>query len=209
MTRELPAAMNQDVVTPNTGGTWMWLCEIVVPNYSVIRKARNTANVEYAGNDFEAHNIDVGKQTLTGDGSIPRIVLRVSQDASKRIEKIINDTEGALGTTVKLIKVNSEFLGTAIPALEADYDMLTVESDSEWVTFTFGIPNPLTQRVPLRVVSSSSCPWATPTHFKGPRCQYVGAETSCTGQYEDCRDNKNNAIHWGGELGLNPNVTKA
>lgn len=209
MTRELPAAMNQDVVTPNTGGMWMWLCEITVPNYSVIRKARNTANVEYAGETFDAHNIDVGKQTLTGDGSIPRIVLRVSQDVSKRIESIINDTQGALGTTVKLVKVNSDFLGTAIPALEADYDMLTVESDSEWVTFTFGIPNLLTQRVPLRIFSSSICQEATPVLFKGPRCKYVGAETSCTGTYEDCRDNKNNAVNWGGELGLNPNVTQA
>ena len=175
----------------------------------MIRKARNTADVRYVENDFEAHNIDVGKQTLVGDGSIPQIVLRVSQDVNKRIENIINDTQGALGTTVKLIKVNSDFLGTAIPALEADYDMLTVESDSEWVTFTFGIPNPLTQRIPLRAFSSSGCPWASPTHFKGPRCQYVGAELTCTGAYEDCRDNKNNEVHWGGELGLSPSVTRA
>lgn len=209
MTRDLPVGMNQDAVTPNTGGSWMWLCEIVVPTYSAIRRARNTKDVTYAGDIFLKCNMDVGKQTLFGDGSIPRVVLRISQDAGKTIENIINDTEGALDTTVKLIKVNSNFLDVAIPALEADYDMLIASSDSDWVTFTIGIPNLLTQQTPTRTFPSSVCDEAKPAFFKGPRCQYVGAETSCTGTYEDCRDNKNNAINWGGELGLSPNVTSA
>jgi len=209
MPRSLPAGIKEDIVTPNTGSVWMWLCEVNVPNYDVIRKARNTKDVVYGNKAYIKHGIDIGKQVLSGDGSIPRVVLRISQDVNKTIETIINDTQGGLGTTVKLIKVNSEFLGTAIPALEANYDLLLAESDEEWVSFTLGIPNPLTQRIPLRIWSASGCPWATPTLFKGARCQYAGVETTCTGTYRDCKDNKSNEVHWGGELGLNPNVTRA
>jgi len=208
MPRDLPAGMNEDVVTPNTGGTWMWLCEIAVPNYSTIRSARDTKRVTYADNFYEPDNIEVGQQVLASDGSIPTITLRISQGINRVMESIINETQGGYGTDVKLIKVNSDFLDTAIPALEADYELLTAESDSDWVTFTIGIPNSLTQRTPLRTYSSDSCPWATPTLFKEIGCQYTGNDTSCLGTLEDCRA-KGNAVHFGGEVGLDANVTQS
>lgn len=69
---------------------------------------------------------------------------------------------------------------------------------------SLGKLNPLTQKMFLEISSSKICPWATPIRFKGSKCQYTGAATSCTGTIEDCRDNKDNAIHWGAELGLTP-----
>lgn len=207
MTRDLPAEMNEDLSLPNTGNAWLWLCEIAVPNYTRLLYAKNTADIDYAGKPYQKHNIDIGKQSLSGDGSIPRVTLRISQDANKVLETIINDTEGGLGSTVKLIKVNSDFLDTDVAALNVDYDLLLAESDSDWVTLTLGIPNPLTQRFPLRTTSSSQCPYATPTLFKGPRCQYAGEDLTCEGTIKDCRE-KGNAENWGGDLGLDPNVTR-
>ena len=144
---------------------------------------------------------------FSSDGSIPRVTLRTCQDISRKIENIINETEGALGGAVKLIKVNEKFLTSPVEALEADYDLLASESDSEWCTFTLGMPNLLTQRFPLRDYSSSMCPWTPPPLFKGPECQYPGEDPTCTGTFEDCYI-KDNAVHWGGELGLSPSVIK-
>jgi len=202
---DIPPAMHEDLIDPYSGGAWLWLAEIAVPGYSTERIARNTADVRYGGNDFEKFNLQIGEQMFSGDGSIPRVTLKVFQDVNRKIEDIVNETEGALGAGIKLIKVCEKFLDTPISALEADYENLAAESDSEWVTFTLGIPNPLTQRIPLRIYSASMCPWATPSLFKGPECQYAGEDDSCTGTYEDCYQ-KGNAVHWGGELGLNPNV---
>jgi phage-related protein len=100
--------------------------------------------------------------------------------------------------------VGSKFLDTPIPALEASYDILAAESDSSWVTLTFGIPNPLTQRIPLRRYSCSICWKATPSLFTGPECKYTGADGTCTGTFVDCRT-KGNDVNWGGFLGLDPN----
>ncbi|MBA7608071.1 hypothetical protein ES703_15246 [subsurface metagenome] len=204
---EIPPFMQKDLIDPYSGGAWLWLCEIAVPGQAIKRIARNTEDVIYGVNKFDKFNLQIGEQIFSGDGSIPRVTLRVFQDANRIIEDMVNETEGALGAEVKLIRVCEKFLDSPVAALEADYENLASESDSEWVTFTLGVPNPLTQRFPLRTYSSSMCPYATPSLFKGPECQYTGEDGSCTGSYEDCYT-KGNAVHWGGELGLDPNVVR-
>lgn len=204
---DITPEMQRDLIDPYSGGAWLWLCEITVPGYSTERLARNTEDVTFAGRDYEKFNLQIGEQLFSGDGSVPRVTMRIFQDVNRTIEDMVNETAGALGAEVKLIRVCEKFLDYQVAALEADYEALAAESDSEWVTFTLGVPNPLTQRYPLRIYSSNSCPWATPTLFKGPRCQYAGVDSTCTGTYEDCYQ-KGNAVHWGGELGLDPNVMK-
>lgn len=205
---DIPPLMHKDLIDPYSGGAWLWLCQIIVPGYATARIARNTEDMSYGEKNYDKFNFQVSEQMFSGDGTIPRVTLRIFQDINHRIEDIVNETEGALGASFKLIRVNENFLDNPISALEADYDNLAAESDSEWITFTLGIPNPLTQRFPLRNFSSNACPWATPSLFKRSRCQYVGAETSCTGTYDDCHTNKDNAVHWGGELGLDPSVVR-
>lgn len=203
----IPPLMQKDLIDPYSGGAWLWLCEIAVPGQANARIARNTEKVRYDGEDFEPFNFQIGEQIFSGDGSIPRVTLQIFQDLNRKIEDIVNETEGALGAAVKLIRVNEKFVDTPVAALEADYENLASESNTEWVTFTLGVPNPLTQRFPLRIDSYSGCPWATPSLFKGPRCQYAGSDTSCTGTFNDCYL-KGNAEHWGAELGLDPTVMR-
>ena len=88
-----------------------------------------------------------------------------------------------------------------------DYDILQAFSDSEWITIEIGIPNPLTQRLLQDYFSSTICPEAKPSRFKGPKCQYAGGDATCTGKLSDCRT-KGNAVHWGGEIGLDANVVR-
>ncbi len=206
--RLLPPFMEKDVIDPYSGGAWLWLCEIVVPTQTTQRIARNTEDVRYGGEDFVAGNFVPGRIPLAGDGSIPRIQLRVAQDETRTLENIVNATKGGTGGTVKLIRTCEKYLEQPAAALQAEYDILTAGSDYQWVTFILGIPNPLTQRIPLWSYSSKVCPLATPSLFGGPRCQYDGVEERCTGLLKDCRDNKNNAEHWGAEPGLDPNAVR-
>ena len=200
----LPADLNADAIMPNQLNHWLWLAEFVVPTATTRRIARNTDVVTYDGVEYQAHNFNVGAQMLTADGSIPTAQIQVT-DLNKTFEKMINDTQGALGGTVQLVKVNSDFMSTAIPALEADYQILAAGSDDTTVTFTLGIPNPLTQRFPLFEYSATVCPLATPTLFGGAECQYAGGDPTCTGFYDDCYT-KGNAANWGGEHGLDKNT---
>ena len=205
---EIPPFMHKDLIDPYSGGAWLWLFEISVPGYEIQRQARNPANIIYGGMLFPKGNFNIGKQSLVSDASIPSIVLQVAQESDRVLENIVNATKGCEDGTAKIIRTCEKYLDIPIDELEADYDILTAGSDSQWVTFVLGIPNPLMQRFPLWLYSSKVCPLATPSLFKGPRCQYSGGDSVCTGLFEDCYL-KGNAVHWGAEIGLDPNAVRA
>jgi len=199
--------MERDLIDPYTGGAWLWLCELTLPGYPIIRLARNTEDIVYGGYTFTAHNFDPGLPVSSGDGSVPQTLLRIAQDSDRTIESIIDANEGASDGTIKLIRAHEDYFDIVILELEFNYHILSSESDTEWVYFTLGIPNPLLKRFPLRLHSSKVCPYSVPALFKGIECQYAGADTTCTGILSDCRT-KGNAAHWGGEVGLDPNVSR-
>jgi len=204
---EIPPLMHKDLIDLYSGGAWLWLCEISIPGYAAVPLARNRKDVIYGGKTFDKHNFDIGQQSFSGDGSVPQIQLRIAQDPDRTLEDKVNATQGACGGSVKLIRASEKFLDTAVEELEHTFDILTAGSDTEWVTFVLGIPNPLTRRIPLRLYSSKVCPYATPSLFKGPECQYDEEDETCTGLLEDCFE-KGNAHHWGGEAGLDPNTVR-
>lgn len=203
----IPPFMLKDLIDPYSGGAWLWLVEIAIPGYDIVRIAKNTEDIIYGSVLFPKGNFDPGKQFFASDASIPRVQLRVAQDGTHVLEDIVNASKGGENGTVKLIRTCEKFLDIPVDALEADYDILTAGSDPIWVMFILGIPNPLLQRIPLWAYSSKVCPLATPSLFKGPRCQYTGNDTVCTGLLEDCYA-KGNAAHWGAEIGLDPNAVR-
>lgn len=204
MSRSFTNDIERDLLRPNSGGAWLWLCEITVANQPTKRFTDNLEDIEYNSQTFEKMAMTVGRQEFSSDEQLPQIVLQVS-NVRREIEQIVNDTEGLSGGSVMLVKVNDKYLNSQVTALEADYDVIMAESDEDWVTITLGVPNLLTQRFPLREYSSKLCPWSTPTLFKGPRCGYSGGDATCTGTLSDCRT-KGNAARWGGEIGLDPSL---
>ena len=197
----LPSDLQQDLIRTNRGNQWLWLCKFVISNHPTQYYARNTEDVTYNSEEYRKMALEVGTQVKGGDGSIPEVTLKVTA-LNEVLYQIIQKTQGAIGSDVKLIKVNTDFLSSSISALEADYELMCSQTDEEWMYFTLGVPNPMNQRYPVDDYSSSICPHAA-SRFKEPECQYSGGETSCNGTLEDCRDNKSNAVHWGGFIGLN------
>ena len=204
---EITSLMQAVLIDPYSGGAWLWLVEILIPGYDIIRLACNTEDVVYAGNTYEKSNFEVGLQPLVSDGSVPQIMLRVAQSADHTLEDIINETQGGDGGSIKIIRTHEDFLTEFVEELEQEVNILTAESDTEHVIFSCGIPSPLLKKIPLRRYSSKSCPYATPSLFKGAECQYDGDDNTCTGKFEDCYT-KDNVNHWGGEIGLDPGASR-
>ncbi len=193
----------QDLIKPVVAEqAWLWACRIAIPSSSTVNYVGNTENIVYDGTTHSKMNLEVGMQQLISDGSIPTVTLKVTS-INNTLYDLIQETEGAVGSDVKLIKINSDYIDSSVSALEVDYELLSSQADEEWMYFTLGIPNPMNQRFPLRDYSSSICPWATPYLFKSVRCGYAGADTGCTGTLEDCIT-KGNQTNWGGFVGLDP-----
>ncbi len=199
---DLTPQLQWDRIRPNAGGKWLWICKFTVASHPTQRYARNTEDVTYNAEVYEKMPMEVGGQAKSGEGSIPEVTLQVSA-LNEAMYQIITATQGAVGSDVALTKVNTEATSSSIPALEADYELLASQVDDEWITFTLGVPNPMNQRYPLRDYSSSVCPWAHPTLFKGVHCKYAGGDSSCDGTLEDCIT-KSNATNWGGKIGMDP-----
>lgn len=204
---EIPPQMLEALADPYSGGAWIWLVEITIPGYDVIRLARNPVDIVYAGYTYTRHNFNPGLAALSGDGSVPRIMLQVAQDAGYTLEDKINAAHGGCGGTIKIIRTHEEFFTNPVAELEQTISILTAESDTDFVIFSCGIPNPLIRKIPLRRYSSKRCPYALPSLFKETECQYEGEDETCTGKFEDCFT-KGNSVHWGGEIGLDPNNTR-
>jgi len=199
--------MLEAIIDPYSGGAWLWLVEINIPGYDTIRLARNTEAVIYGGFVYPESNLEVGPSALTGDGSIPRTLVKVAQDVTHTLEDKINATQGAGGGSIKIIRVHEDFLDNLIGELEQSVEILTADSDTGHVVFMLGIPNPLLRKIPLGRYSSKICPNALPGLFKGIECQYPGDDPTCTGKYTDCLT-KGNEVHFGAALGLDPNTAR-
>lgn len=203
----IPPALQAAIIDPYSGGAWLWLVEIKIPGYSLIRLAKNTEDITYAGMVYSADSLNVGLAGLSGDGSVPRTILQVAQDADYTLEDKINATKGASGGWVKIIRAHEDYLDKFIAELEDIVDILTADSDTFLVNFQLGIPNPLLKKIPLRRYSSKICPYHIPGLFKGAECQYSGNDPACGGKYIDCLA-KENEIHFGADIGLDPNAAR-
>ena len=193
----------QDLIKPTVANqAWLWAIEIVIPSSSTVRYTNNNEDIVYDGNTFSKNNLEVGIQQLIADGSIPTVTLKCTA-INQTLYDLIQTTEGAVGSDVQVVKINSDYLSSSISGLEIDYELLASQADEDWIYFTLGIPNPMNQRFPLRDYSSSICPWANPSLFKGVRCGYAGGDSSCTGTLEDCIT-KSNETRWNGFIGLDP-----
>jgi len=203
----LPAELEESMIDPYSGGAYLWAVEIAIPGYDTDYLAKDKKDITYAENTYTANNLQVKLAALIADGSVPRDMVKVAQDPDHTLEDKINATEGAGGGTVRIIRIHENYLADHIVPLERNVRILVADSDTDFIVIQLGIPDPLIKKVPLRRGSSKVCPYAVPELFKGVECQYAGEDGTCTGLLSDCKD-KDNAEHWGGDLGLDPSVTR-
>ncbi len=204
----MPPAMHAALIDPYSGGAWLYLIRVSHPDYGLFWYARNTEDVAYGGKTYVARNFDVGLSPLSADGSVPRYGLSIAHGGDYTLEDMINETQGMAGGVIKVIRAHEDFLDKFILELEQPTNILTASSNAEQVIFQMGIPSPLLRKTLIRRYSSKTCPWAKPATFKGPECQYAGPDPTCTGKYEDCHA-KGNKVHYGADLGLDPNGMKS
>ena len=197
---EMPPAMHEALIDPYSGGAWLWFVEVNLPGYPVMRLVKNPRDVDYIGYTWKAFNFENTIPRLNADGTVAQTTIRIVQDDTYSLEHKINALEGK-GGSIRLIRAHEDFLEDSITELEYHSPIQKMGSDSKWVVFKTGVPDPLKKTAPLRRNTNKMCPYADPSLFKGPECQYGGGDATCTGLYEDCFD-KNNAEHWGGELCL-------
>jgi lambda family phage minor tail protein L len=169
-----------------SSNVWIVLVEITLPDATVLRVCSNNANVTWpssGGDEYVKFPFDIEDDSESSDGQVPELVLKVS-NVSRVMQSYMDQADGGVGSTVRVMVVNSGNLAEADPELEMFYEVVDAKSDSMWAYFTLGADNPFRKRFPKRRAFKNHCRYR---NFKGDQCGYGGAETECDRTLTRCR----------------------
>lgn len=189
----LRLAKNQLVGT----APWLVLLAITLPNETVLRVAKNTENVTFGGNTYEAFAFKLGEVKTGGEGRIQGLTLSVA-NPERAFQPYLEDYEGLVGCAVTLMVVHADNLTEDHSELTLNWQILATVPKDDWINFTLGAENPFRRRFPLQSVMPRSCNWM----FKSAECAYAGGVTTCARNLEACRALSNSA-RFGGRPGIN------
>lgn len=180
---------------------------ITIPGVgSPIRIVRDNQDLTWDGNSWAAFPFELDEIGDTDKGEVPQVALRVS-NASRAMEAYIDaydawiKNNGYTPITVNIYVVNTKAVTanpTIDPEVEHVFELINPSCGPQWVTFTLGAANPFNRRFPWPRMYRNICRYR---HFKGTRCGYAGAETTCDKTLTRCRELGNSA-RFGGFPGM-------
>lgn len=182
---------------------WLVLCHIALSNGVDVRLVNNNEDVLYNGDTYVAFPFQLDVIKFDNTGEIPRFNLTVS-NVTKIIQGYVEELNGALGDTVKLIVIHHGNLTEDYSALTLTYSILSVKCTAEALVINLGVPNPVRQKFPPYRYIAKSCKWQfNYPAGKSPECGYSGGYTTCGRTLPDCEERSNQA-RFGGYPALNP-----
>lgn len=203
MPLSLPSVLAIEKNQIATKSAWLYLVEITLPDLvTILRFVRNNDDVVFDTDTYYKLPFEIEPIENQSRGQIPQVNLRLS-NVTRVIQTYLEQFDGGIGSTVRLIVINSEHLDDVTPAqyaeLELNFEVIGAEANANWVTFTLGVPNPLNKLFPLHRYIANHCNWVS--RFKGVECGYSGLITTCDGTLSNCRILSNSA-RFGGFVGL-------
>lgn len=195
-----------------TDSVWLVCLKIVIPDMEPIYVVRNNADIiwNYASNPnpytWQAFPFELDEVGDTSKGEVPQVNLKIS-NISRTIEFYIQQYDtyckinGYSPINVYIYVVNTKVIAdniTADPEVEHQFELIQPTMDSKWATFTLGASNPFNRRFPQGRLLKNFCRWKV---FKGTRCGYIGAETTCDRTLTQCRS-YGNSERFGGFPGV-------
>ncbi|MEW5724399.1 MAG: DUF1833 family protein [Thermodesulfobacteriota bacterium] len=178
---------------------WLLALEIEIPGLDQpVRVVRNTEDITWRGQTWVAFPFELNEITEQAGGEVPRVDLMVS-NVSRAIESYLQQWDawtkqnGKEPITVNIYLVNSLNLASDDPEVEYVFQLRQPKTDNKWARFTLSGDNPYNRRFPLNRILKDSCPY----RFKGARCGYTGAASTCGHTLTNCRS-LGNSSRFGG-----------
>jgi phage-related protein len=199
---DLPANLIAEKNKLSGTAPWILLLEITLTDDdsagpTILRICNNNEDVTFDGDVYTKFNFRMGIVESGIEGAIPTVKLQVS-NVTKFLQSYLNDLDGGLESTVKMILVNTDHLTEDYSELEMNFTVMGCTAGPYWVEWTLGMVNPLNSRFPQYRYLANHCPWE---FADGVECGYVGVESTCNHTLSDCVE-RNNAANFGGRLGM-------
>lgn len=185
----------------HTGSAWLALFELDIPGISpAIKLARNNEDITWSGSTWAAYPIDIGDVEYSADGHIPEVKVRVS-NITRAVQAILEETTGAIGSTITLYLVYSDRLDDTTPVQKIELKTLSSVYDEKWVEFTCGLNYPPTVLRPLWRYIKYICPYKYGDIHCGISAATKAAYPTCNKTLANCKE-RGNDDRIGSELGI-------
>lgn len=158
-----------------TASVWLVLLDITLTDNTVFQLVKNNEDITFNGDVYSAFNFEMEPTEQTGKGEIPSVTLKVS-NVTKLIQPYLETLDGGIGSSVKLTVANSDHLTEDYTEFEMTFDVIDCNSSAQWVTFTLGAPNLLSQMFLLNKYLALHCngPFNDVEEQQGFECGYAG-----------------------------------
>lgn len=176
--------------------------EIHVPGLDTpLRVVMNTENLRWRGATWQAITLEVD-EISQGSGEVPQVELRLA-NPNRIFEPYVDmydqcvKRNGFAPITVNILVVNTADLGTGKAVTDHEYELKSPQSIDKWIKFTLGASNPFDLRFPMDRILKGHCRF----RFRDRRCNYKGADSTCSHTLAACRK-KGNSKRFGGFPGI-------
>lgn len=200
--KTLPSLLAIEKNKLNTDSSWLLLLDITLTSGLVLNLVRNTVNITWQGTEYTAFPFEVDAVSNSGKGELPTVQLSLS-NVTRIIQGYLEPLDGAVGSTIDMHVVNSEYLDEDSSSMDMSFVVLSVTMSVTKIVFTLGAPSPLRRRFPLIRYIAGHCNW----QFKSVECAYSGAATTCSRTFDYC-DTLGNTVRFGGFPGINSNAIR-
>lgn len=186
----LPASIVQELHKISSDGSIIYLAEIVItPTSEHIRLARNVDDVAWDGQTWSKAWFEIETIPEGSSGEIPELYMYTSNIGGLMEVEILSRNDLA-DSKCTLYLVNSNCLDETTPVFSTTFDVMKVMCDNETVKIKLSTYNPYLQSFPAWRIHGSLCQYPV---FKGSRCGYSGAATTCDRAFLTCLNYGNSA----------------
>lgn len=138
---------------------------------TTIRFCQNSENVVYGGETYYAGNFTLDFQNENGKEPAMSIA---AQDQTKTLTQYVDAYDGLTDNEVIITVVNTGNIDGP-PEMQETFKIVSSSIKNYVVTFQLGIESAVNKRFPNYRQFKDRCQW----RYKGLRCGYAGAMTSC------------------------------
>ncbi|MEA5092464.1 hypothetical protein SDC9_37477 [bioreactor metagenome] len=178
-------------------GAYLVLLEIAIYGTDIVlRLARNTDDVPWNGQNWQAFPFSLADLTETSDGEIPEVTLQVS-NVERIVQGYVEQADGGGKSSATIRVVNSKLLTETEPLLEEFFTVTKTSCKEDYVYFTLGMGYKKARR-PLGRYLKNHCS----AKYGGCKCGVSAATmtafTSCDHTLVNCRA-RGNSARFGGQ----------
>lgn len=176
-----------------SNSAWVVMLDININDIYYVKVCNNNENIVYGGDTYYAFPFSLELITLEDSkGEISDVTLKVS-NLTGIIMNYIENTDGAINSTITISYINSKHLDEPA-AYEETMKISSISYDDSWIEIKLSADYVTSFRISAKIFKRDFCDY----QFKGIECGYNGSELLCNHSLKRCRELENET-RFGGE----------